>query len=105
MICPIDMAELNRLFEPNRRNAELASKFQKSSVQCENFRRLTTREWIDNETLNFMSEAYVDSSQEGVGSFSSHFMSRLLNMNTIGDPARKIDPWYPTDYQYEEVQR
>jgi hypothetical protein len=47
----------------------------------------------------------VDSSQEGVGSYSSHFMSRLLNMNPIGDPARKIDPWYPTDFQYEEVWR
>ena len=105
MISTNDMANLNRLFDPNRSNAELASKFQTSTVQCENFRRLNTTEWIDDETLNFMSMAYVDSSQEGVGSYSSHFMSQLLNMNPIGDPAKKIGPWCPTDYQYKEVHR
>ena len=105
MIDANDMANLNRLFDPNRGNAELASKFQTSTVQCENFRRLNTTEWIDDETLNFMSVAYVDSSQEGIESYSSHFMSRLLNMNQIGDPAKKIRPWYPTNYQYKEVHR
>jgi Ulp1 family protease len=106
-----DMNRLRQLFSPHRNDNELAAKCTPAGsraryeqVQCGNFRDLNSREWLNDEIINFMLRGYIENFADNIGCFNSFFMGNLLGMNGRGAPERDIPPWSPTGYYYDAVQ-
>ena len=75
-----DLAAIRSLFNDSDDN-KVVSKFMNETMNCRSFRCLNTTEWLDDLSINFMGRAYVESTPDSVGWYSSFFMGQLLNRN------------------------
>ena len=90
-----DMNRLRQLFSPHRNDNELAAKCTPAGsraryeqVLCGNFRDLNSREWLNDEIINFMLRGYIENFADNIGCFNSFFMGNLLGMNGRGAQVR-----------------